>query len=286
MVFLDSIVLNLPGFTPADKSSNTWWRLKNVSWLFFSQTKVCWRSCSYGHNTPTRTRTRTLHMLKYISFCCVSFPLLKGSSPVMVPTLNTAPIHHSLAKVSCRFFCKAADHNTAVNLNGKLIKASTTGSCTSSSWNVALSPCELPHAEGREGEGKKQVTPTHTLHPSSQLWLSVRVRVREEWLKTTNNEEHPSLRHPLTGTTAADSFRPSALFNGWKVNAGMQTYLDTTHSVNMEKRASLFSQTWKAGNNKTPIPSLLLELYCPLCLQLHKRACENTTRYQDTFALT
>lgn len=169
MAFVDSIVLNLPGFTPSDKSSSVWWRLKNV---FFFHTKVCWRSCSYTRNTLTLSLA--LHMLKYISLCCVSF-------------------------------------NTAVNLNGKLIKASTADSCTSSSRNVALSPRELPHAEGREGEGKKkQVTPTHTPF-ASQLWLSVHISVREEWLKTSNDKEHPSLGHPLTGTTAADLFQANRI---------------------------------------------------------------------------
>lgn len=105
--------------------------MKAEKCIFFFHTKVCWRSCSYMRNTLTLSLA--LHMLKYISLCCVSF-------------------------------------NTAVNLNGKLIKASTADSCTSSSRNVALSPRELPHAEGREGEGKKTGDPhTHSIRLSTLI---------------------------------------------------------------------------------------------------------------------
>lgn len=115
----------------------------------------------------------------------------------MAPAHDTTPVHVSLAKVSSGFFCEGADHNTAVNLNGKLIKAD---SCTSSSWSVALSPRKLPHAEGREGEGKKQVTPIYT--PIIGVHQSEGGVIKEG-----NDKEHPSLGHPLTATTAADLFQ-------------------------------------------------------------------------------
>lgn len=57
--------------------------------------------------------------------------------------------------------------------------------------------------------------------------------------------------------------------------------LDTTHSFGYHTLCKYgkrpLSQTCKAGNNETPILSLLLELHCPLCLQLYKHVYENTT---------
>lgn len=63
-------------------------------------------------------------------------------------------------------------------------------------------------------------------------------------------------------------------------------HLDTTHSFGYHTLCKYgkrpLSQTCKAGNNKTPIPSLLLELHCPLSLQRNKHVYENITHVIKT----
>lgn len=52
-----------------------------------------------------------------------------------------------------------------------------------------------------------------------------------------------------------------------------RTHLDTTH-CKYGKMASFSSQSCKAGNNQTPIPSLVFELHCPLSAAiLHNWSC-------------
>lgn len=92
-----------------------------------------------------------------------------------------ACVHKRLcARMCVDFSCRGVDHNTAVNLKGKLINWSPSDSLTSSPRNGLLLPNlgkELPRAPGEE-RPPSLLPPSHPLHLTDYEFMS---KGREEW---------------------------------------------------------------------------------------------------------
>lgn len=137
-----------PDLPPAHKSSGCADRGWEWAVAFFTQSPL--KNKTHSQKNPPQTPQQHFNLPQEDT--------LNGVSPSQIQLVGARlrALCPARAEAASGFLWRGVDRDTAVNLHGKLIKASTTDSCTSSPRNFALSPPKLPHAPGgRERERKK-----------------------------------------------------------------------------------------------------------------------------------